>query len=121
MPLTPYEFGRETGRLQAQIHPEISNERVEHLASVLYLEEGKTEFLEGYRNGFTEAKAAQIPNPSWLPNEDEIAEAEREMLELEESLQAGKEVAEDETRTLKSEMRMLESPTWTAYLKGALE
>ena len=48
--------------------------------------------MEGYRNGFTEAKAAQIPNPSWLPSEDEIAEAEREMLELDESLQAGKEM-----------------------------
>ena len=119
--LTPYEFGKETGRLHGQLDGSIiDEERAKHLADVLGIEE-KTEFMEGYRNGFIEGKEAEangkhfptpqeiyekqtIPNPSWGLTEDELAEAEREMLELDASLQAGKEMIEDETRALKAEM-----------------
>ena len=50
------------------------------------------------------ARQLEIPNPSWLPTEDELAEAEQEIRELEESLQAGAQMAQDETEVIKAEM-----------------
>jgi hypothetical protein len=108
MPLTPYDFGRETGRLQAAIHPSLCIEQAQQLAHMLGIEE-TTEFLEGYRNGFTEAKAAEIPNPEWLPNEDELAEAERQIKELEESLETRMlPEAEDNLSDLEEEPNLTE-------------
>ncbi len=62
--LTPYEFGKQTGKLQAQIHREISEEKLKNLADALYINSTElTEFSEGYRNGFAEAQAEEARRP----------------------------------------------------------
>lgn len=111
MALTPYELGQEVARIQIGPagNPEMSVEKATEIAHLMKIEgDQQIEFLEGYQNKFAEEKqrrqivqegtdawlasADQIPNPSWLPNEEELAEAEREMIAFDESLQAGKEV-----------------------------
>ena len=77
--LTPYEFGRENGQLQARInHEEVSEERIKQLAELLaYKANEITEFAEGYRNGFAEAKAEPDEDvPPWLPSAAELDEIE---------------------------------------------
>jgi hypothetical protein len=49
--LTPYDFGREIGQLQAQIHQTMDARRIDHLAEILGIEE-RLEFMEGYSNSF---------------------------------------------------------------------
>jgi hypothetical protein len=142
--MTPYDFGRETGRLQAQIHDEITEERIAHIADILGIVE-KAEFAEGYRNGFIAWRKEWEEHP-WLPSAAELDVIEDNLLrgyegcyhkdsescdcaakaathqawiesdstihepewlpsaaELDESLQAGKEMIEDETRAFKAQ------------------
>ena len=55
--LTSYEIGRVTGQLRAPLDAEISITMAEGIAHDLGMEGDRfTEFLEGYRNGYTEAK-----------------------------------------------------------------
>jgi hypothetical protein len=95
--LTPYEFGKETGRLQAAIHPKLEQERIEHLANILGIHgDHRLDFSEGYRNGFAEARITAIEQdggidyipsaeefenetPPWLPNAAELDEIEEEL------------------------------------------
>src|SRR5258708_3704991 len=100
MPLTPYEFGRETGRLQAAIHPDICIEQAQHLAHMLGIEgDQQDEYMEGYSNGFTEEKQrrqlVQEGTDAWLALADQMPDQEQEpeyipsaaeLDELEESL-----------------------------------
>jgi hypothetical protein len=74
--LTPCEIGRQIGRLQAKIHTEISEERIQHLAHILGIEE-KIEFAEGYKNGFEEVRIEE--------REARIDETYRQMVEPEDS------------------------------------
>jgi hypothetical protein len=70
MAMTSYEFGRQTGKLQAQIHREISEEKLKNLADALYINSTElTEFSEGYRNGFEEAKADEADDQGKLAAE----------------------------------------------------
>ena len=110
--LTPYEFGRETGKLQARINrEEVSKERIKQLAELLGIEE-RIGFEEGYRNGFEEVRVeerearidaaylemVEDEDPPWLPRAEELEAAEIELTarELEESQQAYREMVEDE-------------------------
>lgn len=112
MTMTPYEIGRITGQLRAPLDTEISISSGSFIAHSLGMEgEQKEEFLEGYRNGFTETKS-----PSWLPSAAEINEAEREMIELDESLKA-----EEALARARRAQKAIESPAWQAYLRGEFD
>lgn len=100
MTMTPYEIGRITGQLRAPLDAELSVTMAEAVAHGLGMEgDRRVEFLEGYQNGFLEAKkpqAEKIPNPSWALTDAELDEAEQELADLEASIEASRQMVNDE-------------------------
>ena len=127
--LTPYEFGRQTGRLQARINREISEERIAHLAEILAIEE-PVSFAEGYKNGFEEKRIeereARIDEaylemvedeaPPWLPNAAELEADEVEAAAREINYPWATRGVEFGTVD-----GMINSSTWKSYLQGKFD
>ena len=95
--LTPYEFGRDTGKMQARINrEEVSEERIKELAELLAFEENEiTEFSEGYRNGFTEAKAAEEDDQGKLAAEAAFEEIEIDEADLKAAIAHGRQLVDE--------------------------
>ena len=131
--LTPYEFGRQTGRLQARINrEEVCEALIKELGKMLAYEANEiTEFAEGYKNGFTEAKncrqivqegtdawlaSADDDVPPWLPNAAEL-EADEAELEARE-INYPWPTRGVEFGTVDG---MINSSTWKSYLQGKFD